>query len=65
MKDEFDIDECCRRNKNAMQNTTTGKWLAAACREIESLRLQLAPKYKAHEKDEYCHRCIRVFYHKP
>lgn len=41
MSEEFDVDDCCRRNHNAMLNTATGRWLAAACREIDRLRAKV------------------------
>lgn len=61
--DPFDVDECNRRCHNAMLNTPVGKWLAAACREIESLRLQLSAeqeKPKELPKARICPKCDRV-----
>lgn len=57
----FDIDECNRRCHNAMLNTPVGKWLAAACREIEALRKQLEkPKGEGARKSRTCPECKAI-----
>lgn len=49
----FDIEACCKSNRNAMLNTATGRWLAAACREIESLRKRIE-QLERYVNDQVC-----------
>lgn len=61
--DPFDVAECNRRCHNAMLNTPVGKWLAAACREIDALRAELSrerDKPKALPRARICPECNSV-----
>lgn len=40
-KEPFDAAECRRRNKNAIRNTHTGRWLGLALKEIKRLESEL------------------------